>query len=123
MRNIHSFVQFEDLNTTQALTIALGWQVLFSYVVASKEEFKLTHFSNYMGTADWGNVAWRIKKNGIPIAPYDNVVDQIGIATLPRTIKPVYGRGGDLIEIEATLLAAAVADPNDIGIAVKYEVM
>ena len=123
MRNIHNLVHPKDFNTTQALTILMGWTVLFSYVVASKEVFKLTHFSNYMGTGDWGNVAWRIKKNGIPIAPYDNILDQLGISTEPRTIEPVKGRGGDLIEIEATLLADATADPNNIGIAAKYEVM
>lgn len=122
MRNIHSFVQFKDFNTTQALTILLGWTVLFTYRVASKEVFKMTNFSNYMAIADWGHVAWRIKKNGIPIAPYDNILDQIGIATEPRLIESIYGRGGDLIEIEATLLAGA-DDPNDIGIACKYEVM
>jgi len=122
MRNIHSFVQFKDFNTTQALTILMGWTVLFTYTVASKEEFKMTHFSNYMDIADWNHVTWRIKKNGIPIAPYDNLLDQIGISTEPRLIEPIYGRGGDLIEIEATLLADAV-DPNNIGIAAKYEVM
>lgn len=123
MRDIHRFVRPGDVNTTQALTVVMGWTVLFTYQVASKEKFRLTHFSNYMATADWGNVAWRIKKNGIPIAPYDNVLDQIGIATLPRVTEPIEGSGGDLIEIEATLLAAAVADPNDVGIAAKYEVM
>jgi len=76
-----------------------------------------------MGTPDWGNVAWRIKKNGIPIAPYDYIIDQLGIQTLPRITQPIEGRGGDLIEIEATLLATAVTDPNNIGIAVKYEVI
>ena len=122
MRDIHRLVQFKDFNTTQALTILMGWTVLFTYTVASKEHFKVTHFANYMATADWGLVAWRIKKNGIPIAPYDYILDMIGIATEPRIIEPIHGRGGDLIEIEATTLAGAV-DPNDIGIAAKYEVM
>jgi len=117
--NIHP----KDFNTTLPLTIAGGWTNFFSYVVASKEVFKMTHFSNYMATADCGNVAWRITKNGVPVAPYDYILDQIGITTLPRTIEPIYARGGDVIEIDATLLAAAVPDPNNIGIAAKYEVM
>lgn len=115
-------INYRDLNTTQALTVVMGWTVLFTYQISSQEIFKMTHFSNYMGTADWGNVNWRIKKNGIPISPYDLIVDQLGIQTLPRMTQPIEGRGGDLIEIEATLLAGAV-DPNNIGIAIKYEVI
>jgi len=117
--NIHP----KDFNTTLPLTIAGGWTNFFSYVVAPKEVFKMTHFANYMATADWANVAWRITKNGIPIAPYDYILDQIGISTLPRTIEPIYARGGDEIRIDGTLLATATVDPNDIGIAAKYEVM
>lgn len=116
------YIHPKDFNTTQALTIAGGWTNLFSYVVASKEVFKLTHFANYMATADWEHVVWRITKNGITVAPYDNILDQIGISTLPREIEPIYGRGGDEIRIDATLLAAATADPNNVGIAAKYEV-
>jgi len=49
-------------------------------------------------------------------------LDQIGIATLPRSTEHLVFRGGDELRVDATLLAAAVADPNDIGIALKYEV-
>jgi len=118
-----SEIQYKDLNTSLALTILLGWTNFFAYRVPSGQVFKMTHFSNYMATADWGNVEWRITLNGVPWFPYESVLDQIGIATLPRMTEPLVAQGGDEVRIDATLLAAAVTDPNDIGIALKYEVM
>lgn len=116
-------IQKKDLNTSLALTIAGGWTNFFAYRVPAKQILKVTHFSNYMDTADWGNVEWRITLNGVPRFPYESILDEIGIATLPRLTEPIIAQGGDEIRIDATLLAAATVDPNDIGIALKYEVM
>lgn len=110
-----------DLNTSLSLTIAGGWTNFFTYRVPSASQITATHFSNYMLTADWGNVEWRITKNGIPVPPYESVLDQIGISTRPRITQPIICYGGDELRIDARLLAAAVPDPNDVGIAFRYE--
>ena len=109
-----------EFNTSLPLTVAGGWTNLFTYAVPSGSKIVVTHFSNYMLTADWGLVEWRIRKNGIPYPPYETILDQIGISTLPRMTEPVVLSGGDLLQVDATLLAGAV-DPNDIGIALRYE--
>ena len=111
----------KDINISLPLTVAGGWTNFFNYQVPSGSKITVTHFSNYMGTADWGNVEWRITKNGVGCFPYESVLDQIGISTLPRVTQPIVFNGGDELRVDATLLAAAVADPNDIGIALRYE--
>ena len=121
MKNIAD-IQYRDFNTSLALTIAGGWTNFFAYRVPAKQILKVTHFSNYMQNADWGNVEWRITRNGVGCFPYESVLDEIGIATLPRLTQPIIFQGGDELRVDAILLAAAV-DPNDIGIALKYEVM
>jgi len=115
-------IQCKDLNTSLPLTIAGGWTNLFIYRVPAKQVLKITHFSNYMETEDWGKVEWRIMKNSVPCYPYESILDHIGISSLPRSIEHIIFQGGDELRIDARLLAAA-ADPNDIGIALKYEVM
>ena len=109
-----------EFNTSLALTIAGGWTNFFTYQVPSGSKIVVTHFSNYMLIADWGLVEWRIRKNGIPYPPYETILDQIGISTRPRETEPVVLSGGDLLQVDATLLAGAV-DPNDVGIALRYE--
>lgn len=111
----------KDVNISLALTVLMGWTNFFNYQVPGKSILRVTAFSNYMGTADWGNVEWRITKNGVPCFPYESVLDQIGISTLPRLTEQLVFHGGDELRVDATLLAAAVADPNDIGIALRYE--
>ena len=112
----------KDINISLPLTVLLGWTNFFIYRVPSGSKLKITNFSNYMATADWGNVEWRITRNGIGYYPYESVLDQIGIATRPRITEEVPFHGGDELRVDATLLAAAVADPNDIGIALRFEV-
>jgi len=112
----------KDINISLPLTIAGGWTNFFTYSVPSGSKLVITNFSNYMQGADWGNVEWRITRNGIGWFPYESVLDEIGIATLPRTTEQLVFYGGDELRVDATLLATATVDPNDIGIALKYEV-
>ena len=56
----------KDFNISLALTVVGGWTNFFTYTVPAKQKLTLTHFSNYMATADWGNVEWRISRNGVP---------------------------------------------------------
>ena len=93
---------------------------IFTYQVPSRAKMLITHFSNYMQTADWGEVTWRILRNGVPVPPYETILDQIGISTLPRLTEPVLFKGGDYCQIQIALSAASVA--NDVGIALRYEV-
>ena len=119
---IRGYRQLKDENISMALTVLLGWTNLFTYQVPARAKLLMTHFSNYMGTADWGNVEWRVCVNGIPTYPLESVLDQLGISTRPRLSQPIKIDGGDVLTIDATLLAGAVADPNDVGIAVRFEV-
>ena len=110
----------KDFNTSLPfLAGPIAWTNIFTYQVPSASKIVLTHFSNYMRVADWGLVEWRIRKNGIPYPPYETILDQVGISTLPRMTEPVELNGGDLLQIDIQTLVAAVA--NDIGIAVRYE--
>ena len=97
----------------------IAWTNIFTYQVPSGSRIVLTHFSNYMRVADWSLVEWRIRKNGVPKPPYETILDQIGISTLPRMTEPVEFNGGDLLQIDIQTLVGAVA--NDIGIALRYE--
>ena len=113
-------IQTRDFNTSQAfLAAAVGWTDLFTYQVPSKSKMVLTHFSNYMATADWGEVTWRIMRNGVPVFPYETILDQIGISTLPRLIERIVYEGADYCQIQVSKTAASVA--NDLGIAGVYE--
>lgn len=111
----------KDINISLPLTIAGGWTNFFTYRVPSASKITVTHFSNYMETADWGNVEWRMTRNGVGCPPYESVLDQIGISTLPRVTQQIVFYGGDELRVDAILLAAADPDPNNIGIALKYE--
>ena len=68
------------------------------------------------------NPKWRILKNGCGVFPYESVYDQIGISTRPRVTQPIKFYGGDEIRVDARLIAGAV-DPNDIGIALRGEML
>ena len=72
-----------------------------------------------MRVADWSLVVWRIRKNGVPYPPYEAILDQIGISTLPRLTEPIVLSGGDSLQIDIQTLVGAVA--NDIGITLRYE--
>ena len=121
MRNIPSTHSTEkEFNTSLAFAAnAVAWTDIFTFQVPSHCRLVLTHFSNYMATADWGNVFWRILRSGIPVVPYQNITDQIGISTLPRMIERVIMTGGDYCQIQISKNVASVI--NDIGIALRYE--
>ena len=122
MSNTLDTFRLRDINISMALTIAGGWTTLFSTIIPHKEVAHMTHFANYMAIADWGNVEWRILRNGIGVFPYESLFDQIGISTRPRATQPIRFEGGDEIRIDARILAGG-ADPNDIGIALRGEML
>lgn len=93
---------------------------IFTFLVPAKAQMLLTHFSNYMRVADWGEVTWRFLRNGVPVPPYETILDQVGISTLPRLVQPVLFQGGDYCQIQIAMSGVSVA--NDVGIALRYEV-
>ena len=110
-----------DINISQTINATVQNTVLFTYRVPAKSELKVTHFSNYIDVvAEWGDIVWRLTRNGVGIYPYDQILDQIGIASDPREIEPIIIRGGDEFTI--------YCDNNDVavnvvcGIALRYEV-
>ena len=109
-----------ELNTSLPfLAGPIAWTNIFTYQVPSSSKIVVTHFGNYMATADWSLVIWRIRKNGVPYPPYEAILDQIGISTLPRLTEPIVLSGGDSLQIDIQTLVGAVA--NDIGITLRYE--
>ena len=93
---------------------------IFTYQVPARAEMLITHFSNYMENADWGEVTWRILRNGVPVPPYETIIDEIGISTLPRLTESILYKGGDYCQIQIAMSGDSVA--NDVGIALRYEV-
>ena len=102
----------------QGLTITL-----FTFAVPQKAKMRLTHFSNYLSLpGHWGNVMWSIQRNGIGVAPYNAIFDQIGISSLPREIAPINYQGGDVLTVIAVDDGVIAQPPAlDTGIAIKFE--
>lgn len=123
MRNIpDTYTAVKDFNISLPFLGGGGdpaWTNIFTFQVPSHCRLILTHFSNYMETADWGEVTWRILRNGIPVVPYHVIVDPIGISTRPRVIERVIMTGGDCCEIQIAMSGVSVA--NNVGIALRYE--
>ena len=121
MRNIpNTHLTEKDFNTSLAFAAnAVAWTDIFTFQVPSHSRLVLTHFANYMETADWGEVTWRILRNSIPVPPYQAITDQLGISSRPRIIERVVMTGGDYCQIQISKTAASVI--NNIGIALRYE--
>jgi len=124
MKNISGYVQLKDENISLGNPPFAGgvvaWQNLFTYQVPARAKVLMTHFGNYMATADWGLVAWRVCVNGIPTYPLERILDQMGLSTLPRLTQPIRLNGGDVLTVDAEQLVGSVA--NEIGIAIRFEV-
>jgi len=122
MNNTTDSFRLRDLNLSDTLTVAGGWTNLFNTTIPAKETGYLTYFSNYMDTPDWGNVEWRVTRNGVGVFPYESVFDELGISSRPRKTQPIRFEGGDECRIDARIIAGGV-DPNDIGIAIRGELL
>jgi len=115
-------IQLEDFNTSLPFLGGGGDPAqtdIFTYQVPARCQMLLTHFSNYMETGDWGEVTWRILRNGVPIPQYEAILDEIGISSFPRLVKPLLFKGGDYCQIQIAMSGVSVA--NNVGIAVRYE--
>ena len=102
----------------QGLTI-----VLFTFQVPQKAKMRVTHFSNYLSlVTHWGAVTWSIQRNGVGMRPYNAILDNIGLSSLPREIAPIPYAGGDVLTVIAVDDNLIAQPPNlETGIAIKFE--
>jgi len=111
-------IRKKDINVSQTVNAATA-ATLFTYRVPAKGVIRLTHFSNYLSIVGaWGDVTFSIRRNGVGIFPYDELLDQIGISSRPREIEPIIVNGGDMLSI--TVDNQHIANV-DCGIALRYE--
>ena len=94
-------------------------QILYSYLFPSKSKGYLINFANYLSdNSAWGSIIWRIKKNGSPLYPYENVKDLIGLGYSPYAVEKILFQGGDILEIEAY---NGYTSDVDIGCRIVFE--
>ena len=112
------FTSKRDINTSKEIG-ADETKELYSILVPAAAKCKILKFGNYLGDESaWGSVIWIILKNGIPVHPYDVVLDQLGIESLPREVEIDEFDGGDLITFEAK---NNYIDTVKVGLALVYE--
>lgn len=76
-------------------------RALWSYQVPSGSVLVITYFGNDISVAAaWGSIEWSFRINGVPVPPYNRILDMIGQIYQPRAIRPVEIKGGDLFEID-----------------------
>jgi len=92
-----------DERQASASVPAASTITLISIKISNNEHFSLTHFSNYVAaSAAWGNLIWRVLRNGIPQAPIDDQRDQRGDQITPQQIlEEILLNPCDLLEITA----------------------
>ncbi len=83
---------------------AVSTVTLLTVVVPSAAKFILDKFANYVSdTGAWGNVQWEIRRNGVTVAPYGLIKDQLGQPNLPRDMyEDAVFDGGQTITFVAT---------------------
>jgi hypothetical protein len=107
-------------------SVALGAVIIYgvvigTYIVPSKARARLLSFGNYLDTvAKWGLVVWHLNCNGIPCAPYNAVLDQIGYAAQRSEVERLEFGGGSIITVTAdnTTIGAVSA-----GCSVSWELI
>lgn len=68
--------------------------------VPSQSRILLLGCANYANNQIiWGNGVWRIRRNGIPVTPYDEVKDPVGAGTLAAPAEGLEFKGGDVLDV------------------------
>ena len=85
------------------LTVAAAQNtVIAQMIVPSKCRLRVLEIGNYIGTvAAWGLIVWHARVNGIMIAPYNAVLDQIGYAAQRSQVERLEFGGGSILSITA----------------------
>jgi len=90
----------KDITTSDTITTGTT-KILYSYLFPSKSKGYLINFANFVSdNSAWGYITWRIKRNGLPVYPYENIKDLIGLGYSPFATEKILFSGGDLLEIE-----------------------
>jgi len=90
-----------DERQASATILRSTTSTLISIKISNNERFAITDFANYVAaSAAWGNLIWKVLKNGIPQAPIDNQKDQRGDQITPqRIIEEITFNPCDLLEV------------------------
>lgn len=99
---------------------SVNGNALYSYEVPKGSFLVVTKFGNYISVVGaWGAIEWSLRVNGIPVPPYNLILDQLGQSYEPYAIKPIIVRGGDIFEIDGFNNASGAG--CDIGCRVVAE--
>jgi len=96
--------------------------VIATYIVPSKCRARLLSFGNYLSlVGHWGLVTWRMNVNGIPMAPYNAVMDQIGYAAQRSDVEQIECGGGSVITVTADNAAPVLH--VQVGVSLAWELI
>lgn len=108
------------LETSQQLA-AGGSVELYRFAVPPTATLTLRKLGNYTDAGGWTYMTWRLRKNGIPVYPYENIKDQRGIGNTPADTEPIVFSGGDVLSVTAenahgtTTFTAGLSIGYDLG--------
>ena len=74
--------------------------IVYEYQVPAQSKAYLKKFGQIISDfTAVGSVIWRILKNGIPVYPYENILEIIGTAQQPIEIENIEFQGGDTLAV------------------------
>jgi hypothetical protein len=95
--SIHSYKKRGSLSVPNGTTVSL-----VNYWVPAKCHVTIRKGANYTDTITaWGSITWILQRNGIPVPPYQAMLDPLGNSQLLDEMEPVQFFGGDLLEVLA----------------------
>lgn len=96
--------------------------VIATFIVPCKCRARLLAFGNYLSLVPhWGLVTWRLNVNGIPMAPYDAVRDQIGYAAQRSDVEQLECGGGSIVTVTADNAAPVLH--VQVGVSLAWELI
>lgn len=107
------------IETSQSLA-AGATAALHTYAVPPNCTLTLRKLGNYTDAGGWTYITWRLRKNGIPVYPYENIKDQRGIGNTPADTEPIIFSGGDVLDVIATNSHGSTA--FTAGLSIGYDV-
>jgi hypothetical protein len=82
-------------NVTNGSKVVIG-----ELPVPSASRILLLGCANYANNqVIWGPGIWRIRRNQVPVEPYDEIRDPVGAGTLAAPAEGIEFKGGDLLDI------------------------
>jgi hypothetical protein len=113
--------EFKAENFSVAVAATSVDTVIGTITVPSKARARILKIGNYIGTvAAWGQITWRLRCNGIVVAPYNAILDQIGYAAQKEDAERLEFGGGSVLTVTADNASAAIVQ---VGVAVAWELV